>query len=249
MIDLVYEDTVVVIKLDRGVTNPINLECIDEIAKVLQSVKIDQNAHGLVLSSTNEKFFSIGFDIPQLINLSKEDFRFFYKRFNQMCLDLYTLPKPTVAAITGHAVAGGCILALCCDYRLIAKGRKVMGLNEIKLGVPVPYLADCVLQSLVGIRSAREIMETGEFYKPEKLAQMGMVDQVLPLDEVLAESIKKARLLGSMSEEVYGTIKRNRVEMIESRVLMHWETKQEIFIECWYSDEARKRLKEAMEKY
>lgn len=77
-------------------------------------------------------------------------------------LALYTLPKPVVAAITGHAIAGGCILALCCDYRFISEGRKLMGLNEVKLGVPVPYLADRVLHALVGTRYAREIIESGE---------------------------------------------------------------------------------------
>jgi enoyl-CoA hydratase/carnithine racemase len=249
MIDLIYENTVAVIKLNRRVTNALSLEGVDEIIRVLQNVKSDHNVHGLVLSSSNEKFLSIGFDIPQLINLPKKDFRFFYQKFNQMCLDLYTLPKPTIAAITGHAVAGGCILALCCDYRLIAEGHKAMGLNEIKLGVPVPYLTDCVLHSLVGVRNAREIMETGEFYKPEKLVQMGVVDQVLPLAEVLKESIEKARLLGLMPNEAYANIKRNRVEMIESRVLKYWETKQEIFIECWYSDETQRRLKEAIKKF
>ena len=159
MIDLKYKDKVAVLKLDRGVTNAINLEVINELAKVLKAVKADTNVHALVLSSTNDKFFSIGFDIPQLYNLSKKDFKLFYEIFNESCMGLYTFPKPTVAAITGHAIAGGFILALCCDYRIIGKGRKLMGLNEIKLGVPVPYLADCVLQNLIGIRNSREIVE------------------------------------------------------------------------------------------
>ena len=99
---------------------------------------------------------------------------------------LFTFPKPTAAAISGHAIAGGCILTLCCDYRYIAEGRKLMGLNEIKLGVPVPYVADCILRSLVGFRHAREIMESGDFYQPETSFQKGLVDAVLPLENVLA---------------------------------------------------------------
>jgi enoyl-CoA hydratase/carnithine racemase len=249
MIAIDYRNSVAIVKLDRGITNALNLVCVDELARVLQSVRSDPKVRGIVLGSGNEKFFSIGFDIPQLFGLSKKDFRLFYRAFNQTCLDLYTLPKPTVAAVTGHAVAGGCILALCCDYRLIAEGRKLMGLNEIKLGVPVPYLADCVLRSLVGVRSAREVMETGEFYRPEPLVQTGMVDQVLPLEEVLPRAIEKAQLLGSMDQEAYGTIKQNRVEAIEAQVLMRREEKEEIFIECWYSDQARERQREAMEKF
>jgi enoyl-CoA hydratase/carnithine racemase len=249
MIDLSHEDAVAVIKLNHGITNAINQRCVAELSEVLQSLKSDPKVDGLVLSSTNDKFFSIGFDIPELYELSKEDFRLFYQSFNQVCMDLYTIPKPTIAAITGHAIAGGTILSLCCDYRFIADERKLMGLNEIKLGVPVPYLTDCILQSLVGTRVARDIIDSGEFFEPEKLIQMGMVDQKLPLEDVLERSIEKVRLICSMSKEAFETIKQNRVEMIEARVLAQWETKQGIFIELWYSEKSRKRLKEAMEKF
>ncbi|MCK4251846.1 enoyl-CoA hydratase/isomerase family protein, partial [candidate division WOR-3 bacterium] len=185
MIRIEHYNNVAIVKLDRNVTNALNLELVTKLDETLHKVKKDSNIHSLVLTSSNEKFFSIGFDIPQLFELSKNDFKVFYKAFNRVCMELYTLPKLTIAAITGHAVAGGCILALCCDYRFIADGRKKMGLNEIKLGVPVPYLADCVLRQIVGFRNAREIMDTGEFYESEKLLQMGMVDLILPLDQLL----------------------------------------------------------------
>jgi enoyl-CoA hydratase/carnithine racemase len=202
-----------------------------------------------VLGSSNDKFFSIGFDIPELFDLARKDFRVFYQAFNGVCMDLYTLPKPTIAAITGHAIAGGCILALCCDYRFIAEGRKLMGLNEIKLGIPVPYPGDCILRQVAGTRNAREIMSTGEFYHSEELLQIGMVDQVLPLDQVLPKAIEKAGLLGALPHEAFGMIKRNRVETVEAQVLAHLAEKEQFFIECWYSDEARVRLKEAIKKF
>jgi enoyl-CoA hydratase/carnithine racemase len=202
-----------------------------------------------MLGSSNEKFFAIGFDIPQLFDLSRQDFESFYRAFNRLCLGLYTLPKPTVAAITGHAIAGGCILALCCDYRFIAAGRKLMGLNEIKLGVPVPYLADCLLRCIAGVRNAREIAESGEFYQPAESLQMGMVDRVLPLEQVLPDAIEKARSLGALPQEAYAIIKRNRVEEVETRVLTHLEDKMQLFLERWYSDATRERLREAVARF
>jgi len=244
-----YRDHVAVVKLDRSVTNAIDLQLVQELADTLRSVKHDADVRGLVLGSSNAKFFCIGFDIPQLFELTREDFTLFYRAFNRMCLDLYTLPKPTIAAITGHATAGGCILALCCDYRFIAQGRKLMGLNEIKLGVPVPYLVDCVLRRVVGVRHAREITDTGEFYLPDKLLHMGMVDQVLPLEQVLKKSIEKATSLGAVPPEPFAMIKRNRVEPVEAQVLARLEERERFFVECWYSDAARERLREAMEKF
>jgi enoyl-CoA hydratase/carnithine racemase len=236
-------------KLNRGVINALNLELVDRLSEVFGKAKNDPDVHGLVLSSSNEKFFCIGFDIPQLYELDQEGFRSFYRAFNNMCLELYTLPKPTTAAITGHATAGGCILALCCDYRLIAEGKKLMGLNEIKLGVPVPYLADCILQSIVGVPYARNIMESGDFYRPEQSLPMGMVDQVLPLEQVRSQAVEKAQSLGSMNQQAYALIKRNRVETIEAQFLARREEKERSFIQCWYSDQARQKLKEATEKF
>jgi len=249
MIHVEYYDHVAIVKLNRPVANALNLQLVNELAEMLQKVKHNSDVHSLVLGSSNDKFFCIGFDIPHLFELAREDFAFFFHTFNQMCLDLYTLPKPAVAAIAGHATAGGCILALCCDYRFIAEGRKFMGLNEIKLGVPVPYLADCALRHLVGTRNARDVVDSGEFYLPEQLLHKGMVDQALPLDQVLPRSIEKAGALGALPQAAFAMIKRNRVETVEAQVLAHMGEKERFFIERWYSDEARERLQEAMKKF
>jgi enoyl-CoA hydratase/carnithine racemase len=249
MVSVEYRDRVAIVRLDRPVTNGLNLQLVDQLAQTLQRVKRDADVHGLVLGSSNDKFFSIGFDIPQLFDLTQEDFRVFYQAFNRACLNLYTLPKPTVAAITGHAIAGGCILALCGDYRFIAQGRKLVGLNEIKLGVPVPYVADCILRHLVGVRNGRDIMDTGEFYGPDDLLRMGVVDQVWPLEQVLPQAVEQARLLGALPHQAFAMIKRNRVEVVEAQVLAGLEEREQYFIECWYSDQAREALRVAMQRF
>jgi enoyl-CoA hydratase/carnithine racemase len=249
MIDVTYRKAVAVVSLDRSVINALNLELVEELAGTLAKLKTMPNVRAIILTSANEKFFSIGFDIPRLIELSREDFREFYAAFNRTCMALYTLPKPTVAGITGHAIAGGCILALCCDYRVISAGRKLMGLNEIKLGVPVPYLADCVLRSIVGTRLAREVVEMGEFYESEVLLRMCLVDDVTPQAEVMAKTVEKAEALSSMPAAAYGRIKRNRTEEVEARVRAKWEEKQRDFIDMWYTEEARRRLREAMKSF
>lgn len=244
-----HHDKVAVLKLNKGTTNALNLQLLNQLAESLQKVKEDTGVHGLVLGCANEKFFSIGFDIPALFELTRDDFNIFYRTYNRVCMDLYTLPKPTIAALTGHAIAGGCVLALCCDYRFIADGKKLMGLNEIKLGVPVPYPGDRILSQMVGARKAQEIMEGGEFYPPEESYKIGMVDQVLPQEQVLPEAIKKAKLLGAMPNKAYGMIKRNRIEAVESQVQAQLAKKEKFFLECWYSDETRKRLQEAIKKF
>lgn len=248
-VEVESHDKVTLLKLKRGITNALSLEFLEEISKNLNELKDDASANSLVLTSENYKFFSIGFDIPILYELNRNEMKIFYQTFNRLSLDLYTFPKPTIAAITGHVIAGGCILTLCCDYRIISEGHKLMGLNEIKLGVPIPYPGDCILHQIAGSKYAKEIMESGDFYEPENSLQMGMVDQVVPLENVLPESIKKAKILGEMPKDAFFMIKRNRVEMVENRILKHINEKEQFFLDCWFSDDTRKRLKEAMKKF
>lgn len=244
-----YQDQVAILKLNRGPTNPINLSMVRELAEILSTLKDDPEIRSLVLTSFSDKFFSIGFDIPALYDLSRSELTTTYRAFNQLCLDLYTFPKPTIMAMKGHAIAGGTILALCCDYRYIAVGHKLMGLNEIRLGVPVPYLADLILRQVVGARNAREIVETGELYSPNQVVEFGLVDCVLLVDQVLPKAIEKANTLGDHPQQAFVLIKQNRVEKIVQRYKQRYQEKEEQFIECWYSPAARQRLKAAMEKF
>jgi enoyl-CoA hydratase/carnithine racemase len=132
---------------------------------------------------------------------------------------------------------------------LIAAGRKLMGLNEVKLGVPVPYLIDCVLRDLVGVRYAREILEMGEFYPPQELLRLGMVDEVCAVEDVLAQAIRKAEQVGAIPPLAHEAIKRNRVERVAGEVLAKWEERRRQFVKCWYSEEARERLRAAMDRF
>jgi len=244
-----HDESVAVVKLNRSTTNALDRGLAEELGQTIGALKEDTRVRAVVLASGNDQFFSIGLDLPQLYPLEREAFAEFIHLFGRVCLDLYTLRKPTVAAITGHAIAGGCILALCCDYRFIAAGKRRMGLNEIRLGIPVPYLADCVLRSLVGGRFARDIVDSGSFYLPDEALQMGLVDQVLPVEGVLPASVKRARVLGSLSQPAFGEMKRRRVEAVTTDALEHQDEEERLLVELWYSDEARKRLAEAMQRF
>jgi enoyl-CoA hydratase/carnithine racemase len=249
MITLKQQDSIGVLTLDRGVTNALNMDLVEELNAILQKVKSDVSIQGLVLESSNDKFFCIGFDIPQLISLPRVEFTRFYRSINSMFLELYAMPKPTMAVITGHAIAGGCILALVSDYRYIAEGRKLMGLNEIQLGVPVPFIADCILRDLVGVRYSREIMESGDFYASDQSLEMGMVDKIFPIEEVRTAAKEKVLALSEMPSQALAMIKANRVDGVVEKVMKLNAAKEEAFIDRWYADDTRRLLQEAVSKF
>lgn len=248
LVEFEVVDNVAVLKLNRGVTNAINMDLAVELSSAVEEVRRSR-LRALVLTSSNDRFFSIGFDVPELIDIARREFLEFYHAFNQLCLNLYTLPKPTIAAITGHAIAGGCILTLCCDYRYIGQGRKLMGLNEIKLGLPIPYFADRTLRQIVGDRAATEILYTGEFYPPEKALEMKLVDEVLPPDQVLQRAIEKVGAIGKLPDKAFAVLKENRTREISNEFLRNFEEELVTFVDFWFSDEAQERLREAIKNF
>jgi len=249
MITTEMRDTTAILRLDRSKKNPIDLELLVEMGEALNSFRDDPEVHGLVIGSASERFFSIGFDIPHLYGLSREDFGVFYRAFTEFCLALYTFPKPTAAAVLGHATAGGFILTLACDYRILAQGHLLMGLNEAKLGVPVPFFSALVLEKIAGKVHAGNIIDDGEFFLPEDALEMRIADYVLPADEVLPAAMETVRGVDADILGAFGDIKRARTDRIDKTVRAALDEKTRIFIERWYAPEVRENLKEAMKKY
>jgi len=243
------EGEIAIVRLSRGTTNAISPDLVSRLAEIIGWVGGEAKVRGLVLTGDNDKFFSIGFDLPLLVSFSPTDFASFYRAFNLMCLSLYTLPKPTVAAISGHATAGGCILALCCDHRFVVSGRKLLGLNEIKLGVPVPYAADRILRETVGSWRARRVVESGEFFPPEAALELGLVDEIAPPQELLQKAMAKVRSLGAVPGPAFAEIKHSRTQDIEKQIRSRLDETDKAFVECWYSQPARAQLKEALAKF
>ncbi len=250
MLHTTLQDGIGVITLTRGVTNAINPEMITALTNALDEMLTSgTDVKAILLTSANDKFFAIGFDLPQVLNFTKVDFQEFYQAFNRLSMVLYQVPKPTVAALTGHATAGGCILALCCDYRVIGQGRTLMGLNEVKLGVPVPYPGDLILRDLVGNRYAREIMELGEFYQPDKLLQFGMVDEIVEQTQVREKALEKALQFAALPSLAFQQIKQNRTQPVVDRIQDLLAVKEQNFLRCWFSETTQATLREVLKKF
>ena len=243
------EGPVAVVSLAKGVTNPLGSMLVGELLGVIERVRDDPGAKAMVLTSESDRFFSIGLDIPELIEFEKDRFAEFAEAFDRLCLELYAMPKPTVVAIKGHATAGGAILALCADHRVMTAGRAVMGLNEVKLGVTVPYTTVRMLRDLVGGRSAARIMEMGDFFGPEEALALGMVDEVVPPEQVMNLSMELATSLAASPTEAYAAIKRTRTAPVVADIEAHLEERRAEFVDLWYSPHAREQLEQAMLKF
>jgi enoyl-CoA hydratase/carnithine racemase len=237
---------VAVLRLDNGVPNAIGSAVLQELEQLLAEVR--KQFRGLVLAG-NPKFFSIGLDLPELLAFDSDGMADFWHRYENLVLDLYTLPVPTAAALAGHANGGGAILALACDYRFIAEGRKLISLNEVAIGVPVPYLADLLLRQIAGDRAAVEIEYESKLVPPEEARAIGLVDAVCSPGEVEAAAVEKVTRLAAMPGRAFAMTKQHRVREIPAKFKAVRPELDRAFMECWFTPETLTLLREAAKKF
>ena len=242
-------ETTAVISLNNGITNALNIELLKELSAALVSIQNENQITAVVISSANEKIFSLGFDLPNLLKLERHAFKLFFEAFNLLCLQIYTFPKPIVSAINGHAIAGGCIITLCCDFRLIASGRRLMGLNEVRLGIPVPLAAEIILRQLVGNHVAEKVIFTGQLYTPDELHIYGLVDRVVKPEKLKQCALEQATMLGKNFNSAFQIMKLNTRQKVADDIKRGIEDHSEKFIDLWFSQTARELLTTAAEKF
>ncbi|MCX7770253.1 MAG: enoyl-CoA hydratase/isomerase family protein [Proteobacteria bacterium] len=239
------KDSIAILKLNNGVTNAISQDLIDDLSKKLDI--IEKNFKGLIIRG-NEKFFSMGFNLPELIVMDKSSFEKFYESFNELILKIFTLPLPTISVIEGHAVAGGFIIAISTDYR-IALADKKLGLNEINLGVPVPFLAIELLERLSGKRIAENLLYSGDLIKTQDALRFSIVDEIIEPNEIFEKTVEKIKNLASKPQRAFENIKSLLITQLKEKYTRFKELDKEKFLECWYTEEAQTILKETAKKF
>jgi len=241
-----FKDHIAILRLNSGPTNPISSKMVDELSQALATLK--GNARGMALCG-GDQFFSVGFALPEVLKFDRPAMGDFIERFNRLCLDLFTVPFPTVCALSGHAVAGGNILALTCDYRYAASREKKIGLNELPLGLPVPYLADMMLRHTIGNRYASQMIYSGEFMSFSDAKIIGLIDVVGPPEELEDFTLDRLSQLASFQSQAFSAVKANKVEAIKGRYEKNHSSKKEMFLDCWFSEAVQKTLLEASVKF
>ncbi|TAH20241.1 MAG: enoyl-CoA hydratase/isomerase family protein [Cytophagales bacterium] len=214
-IQLTYKEGYAIAQLDRGKANPINLQMIRELIDLTAMMAEDSKVKGLILTG-KEGYFTAGLDLMELSKLDHEGMKNFWKEFTHMMAALVSFPKPLIAAITGHSPAGGCILAICCDYRVMAEGKYMIGLNEVPVGIIVPKHIHSLYAFWIGERNAYQNLMEGKLMSPEEAHHIHLIDHVVPMSKVLEKAEEKMRHYIGFNEATWQTTKRHlRSELIK----------------------------------
>jgi len=243
-------DGISIITLTAGITNPINPETTDELLTTLTKISSGNTGYkGLILTSANSKFFSIGFDIPKLLLLDRAGLGAFYDAFNELCLKLYSLPMPTLTAIPGHCIGAGCIIAACTDFRFITPGKTKIGITATKLRLPVPFLADKIVRQVIKNKNADELLSTGNLYDINWAKQVGYIDEIQQTVTLFTRVKSFLKKIINQSNEEFLKAKEIKINSIRQA---YYENKKEDannFIDKWFTPKVQTQLKEATKKY
>ncbi|WP_159016135.1 enoyl-CoA hydratase/isomerase family protein [Cognatiluteimonas profundi] len=172
------------LRMARAPVNALDPELCADLEQAIDGAIAD-GAQGLVLSG-GPKVFSAGLDVPYLLSLGddRNALSAAWGQFFAAARALAQSPIPVVAAIAGHAPAGGCVLALCCDYRVMASGPFRIGLNETRVGLVAPEGIAQLLRRVVGVHRAERLLVSGELVEAERALEIGLVDELTDIDDV-----------------------------------------------------------------
>lgn len=187
MLHIAKHDAVTEIQLARPPVNALNLELLRALQNALAKA-VQEGTRGIVLSGA-QGMFSAGVDVPALLTCDRAGVREYWREFFATCAALAHLPVPVAAAITGHSPAGGAVLSLFCDYRVMAEGPYRIGLNEVQVGLIAPDCIQMALRRVVGAYRAERLLVSGALIDSEQALACGFVDELTALEQVTTRAL------------------------------------------------------------
>ncbi len=201
-----HDDGVVSLNIDRPPANAMDVALLRDVVDGVAAVA-GEAPRALVLAG-RERCFSAGADLKAVPAYGPAQQREMVAQINAMALGVYELEFPVVGAVTGHAIAGGLVLALCTDLRVASSAGRY-GLTEVKVGVPYPQAALGVVRAELSPQATRVLALGGELTDAAECERLGVFDEVLDADDVLSRSLHLAARLAALPAEVYARTKRD----------------------------------------
>ena len=233
MIDVTDRDGVVVVTMDRPPVNAFDAALFRRLAEVFTDLAGDRRA--VVVTATGSSF-SAGVDLRSVIGGSASEALELLTAMRGGFLALFRHPAPVVAAINGHAIAGGCIIACAADRRLMAAGRGRIGVSEVRVGVPFPAAAFEIARYALGPRLG-DLALTGRLLSGDEALAIGLVDAVVEPEALLDDALDEARRLAEIPLAVYAYTKRQLHRPAEA-LIAQTAAEDEAWVDSTWADEA-----------
>jgi enoyl-CoA hydratase/carnithine racemase len=214
---------------------------VRELAAAIKNLEADSQVGGMILTG-KQGFFSSGVDLMDAYDYDEPQAREFWTDFFDLQTKLISFKKPMVAAISGHSPAGGCVLAVCCDYRLMAEGEYIIGLNEIPVGIIVPESIFKVYAFWIGQQKAYQYLLEGKLITVNEAVKIGLIDEVCASADLMPMALKKLKTYLQFNPVTWSQSKLNlRNELISNLNTDQTATLDQMLAQ-WWAPETRVTL-------
>ena len=246
-VKLEVKDHVGILTIDRPqALNALNIEVIGQLSKVLDELDLDK-LRCLIVTGGGNKSFVAGADIGEMNNLSKKQAEVFGKHGNDVFRKLETLPIPTIAAVNGFALGGGCELAMSCDIRL-ASERAIFGQPETGLGITPGFGGTQRMARLIGPGKAKELIYTARNFKAPEALEIGLVQAVYPAEELMAEAENMAQRIANNAPIAVRAAKKAINDGIHLNMDEALVVEEKLFASCFESVDQKNAMSAFIEK-
>jgi 3,2-trans-enoyl-CoA isomerase len=238
MITVVEHGRVRELSLSRRPVNAINPNLVAALRSHIREAR--QDGCAAIVLSGRPGCFSAGLDVPELLQLDRTQMRAMWQDFFALLSDVATSEIPIGTALTGHSPAGGAVIAICADYRVLAEGDYLIGLNEVEVGLPMPEVVHRVLAHVVGARTAERLEVSGALLKPTEALRAGLVDEVVPMAEVVPRTLAWiGRVVATSPAAVAFTRRQARQPLFDAFASVD-SALVERMLDAWFSDETQR---------
>lgn len=233
------------LQMNRPPVNALSGELLGEVRAAMERAT-KEGAKGIVLSGFPGRF-SAGFDLPLLLGLDRKEIAKTWQELYGLLRTIAASPIPIVAAMTGHAIAGGTVITMFCDRRVMAAGDYKLGLNEVQVGIHLPPVVLACLRRLVGPRVAEYLAVTGPLLSPKQALQFGLVDELNEPDFVVSRAVEWCQCVVALPEAAMSTRRDARADLV-ALFENTSEPEQDSFTASWFSPSTQKHVRAAVER-
>jgi enoyl-CoA hydratase len=205
MLDRSSNKGILTLRLSHGKASAMDIELCETLRTEVESVAQSDDVKAIILTGTGS-IFSAGVDLPRMINAGGDYVQRFVNSLDEVLRALFLFPRPVVAAVNGHAIAGGAILAFACDYRLMSGGR--IGVPELLVGVPFPPLALEIVRFAIPQQHLQPMIYMGKTIEADSAKAFGIIDEVVPTEQLLDRATAVATQLAAIPPEAFALTKR-----------------------------------------
>lgn len=246
MIKLEHHKDIAVLQLYRPPANAIDIELCSALENAVRA-EVESESKAIILTGQGA-IFSAGMDLVKLLNGGSDYICEFLNKLEQLMETLIFCPKPMVAAINGHAIAGGCVIATCADQRLMVHTSARIGMPELKVGVPFPVIIMELMRSRINSATFEEIVLGGANYTADKAQKKGLVDEIVSADELMDRAMARARSLAEIRPEIYSLTKMQVRQPVREATAKLNAVQRDQIVSIWGSQQTQRAIREYMEK-